>query len=69
LFIACPPIAQHLYYISHQFAGIMIVRPPGRRFMAFELTRASGFQGVDGLSRFRPEGASERGFAIMEVQK
>ncbi|MGC2397361.1 MAG: hypothetical protein WA579_15360, partial [Rhodomicrobium sp.] len=43
--------------------------PPGQRFAASELTRSSGFQGVDGLFRLRPDGTAERGFAIMEVQR
>ena len=41
----------------------------GQRFAANDLTRASGFAGVDGLFRLKPDGTSERGFAVLEVQK
>jgi ABC-type branched-subunit amino acid transport system substrate-binding protein len=42
---------------------------PGQRFTQENLTRASGFAGIDGLFRLRSDGTSERGLAILEVQK
>ena len=42
---------------------------PGKRYSANQLTRARGFSGVDGLFRLLPDGTSERGLAILEVQK
>jgi ABC-type branched-subunit amino acid transport system substrate-binding protein len=42
--------------------------PAGARFAPSELTRASGFNGVDGPLRLLPDGTSERGLAILEVQ-
>jgi len=31
------------------------------------LTNASGFAGIDGVFRFRPEGTNDRGLAVMRV--
>jgi ABC-type branched-subunit amino acid transport system substrate-binding protein len=39
----------------------------GHRFAADVLTNASGFAGIDGLFRFRPDGTNERGLAVMRV--
>jgi len=41
----------------------------GSRYTAEQLTRSNGFSGVDGLFRLRSDGTSQRGFAILEVQK
>lgn len=41
----------------------------GQRFAPAQLTRSSGFAGVDGLFRLLPDGTSERGLAVLEVQK
>jgi ABC-type branched-subunit amino acid transport system substrate-binding protein len=39
----------------------------GQRFTPEVLTSASGFAGIDGLFRFRPDGTNERGLAVMKV--
>jgi ABC-type branched-subunit amino acid transport system substrate-binding protein len=39
----------------------------GQRFAPEVLTNASGFAGIDGLFRFRPDGSNERGLAVMRV--
>jgi len=39
----------------------------GHRFAPDVLTNASGFAGIDGLFRFRPDGSNERGLAVMRV--
>ncbi len=39
----------------------------GQRFSADVLTNPSGFAGIDGLFRFRSDGANERGLAVMRV--
>ena len=31
------------------------------------LTNASGFAGIDGVFRFRPDGTNERGLAVLRV--
>ncbi len=64
-----PPRLASLSYDAVSLAISLSNNPPGRRFVASELTRTSGFQGVDGLFRLLAGGTCERGFAIMEVQK
>jgi ABC-type branched-subunit amino acid transport system substrate-binding protein len=64
-----PPRLASLSYDAVSLAISLSSNPPGQRFAASELTRSSGFQGVDGLFRLRSDGTAERGFAIMEVQK
>ena len=39
----------------------------GQRFSAEVLTNPSGFAGIEGLFRFRPDGTNERGLAVMRV--
>jgi ABC-type branched-subunit amino acid transport system substrate-binding protein len=38
-----------------------------QRFSSEVLTNPSGFAGIDGLFRFRPDGSNERGLAVMRV--
>jgi branched-chain amino acid transport system substrate-binding protein len=38
-----------------------------RRFTAEVLTNNSGFNGIDGLFRFRRDGVNQRGLAVMRV--
>ena len=66
---ATPPRIASLAYdavslavsLSRKSAGASATRRP-------QLTRASGFSGVDGLFRLLPDGTSERGLAILEVR-
>ena len=39
----------------------------GQRFTTEVLLNSSGFAGIDGLFRFRPDGTNERGLAVMRV--
>jgi ABC-type branched-subunit amino acid transport system substrate-binding protein len=39
----------------------------GQRFTSEVLLNSSGFAGIDGLFRFRPDGTNERGLAVMRV--
>jgi Periplasmic binding protein len=39
----------------------------GQRYSSDVLTNPSGFAGIDGLFRFRPDGTNERGLAVMRV--
>ncbi len=41
----------------------------GQRFTPEVLTNSSGFAGIDGLFRFRPDGLNERGLAVLRVDK
>ena len=59
-------------------AGLTVVSPlvaalsrvnsgGGPRFSPEVLTNVSGFTGIDGLFRFRPNGTNERGLAVLRV--
>ena len=38
-----------------------------KRFAPEVLTNASGFTGIDGVFRFRPNGSNQRGLAVLRV--
>jgi branched-chain amino acid transport system substrate-binding protein len=63
-----PPRLASLSYDAVSLAVSLSGNPSGKRFTVAELTRASGFAGVDGLFRLRSDGMSERRFAVLEVQ-
>jgi branched-chain amino acid transport system substrate-binding protein len=64
-----PPRLASLAYDAVSLAVSLSSNPKGKRYTASQLTRAAGFAGIDGLFRLRPDGTSERGFAILEVQR
>ncbi|HDO52323.1 MAG TPA: penicillin-binding protein activator [Rhizobiales bacterium] len=64
-----PPRLASLAYDAVGVAIALSRGKPGRRYATGQLTRARGFAGVDGLFRLLPDGTSERGLAILEVQK
>ena len=56
-----------LGYDAVTLALALAANPAGQRFTPDKLTRGSGFAGVDGLFRLKPDGTCERGLAILEV--
>lgn len=64
-----PPRIASLAYDAVSLAVSLSKRPYGSRYTAGQLTRNSGFAGVDGLFRLRRDGTSERGLAVLEIQK
>lgn len=64
-----PPRLASLAYDAVGIAISLSTEAPGRRYTAQQLTRQRGFAGVDGLFRLLTDGSSERGLAILEVQK
>jgi len=64
-----PPRIASLGYDAVSLAVSLSQNPPGERYSYTQLTRPSGFAGVDGLFRLLPDGTSERGLAILEVQQ
>ncbi len=58
-----------LAYDAVSLAVSLSNNPSGSRYSASQITRASGFAGIDGLFRLMPDGTSERGFSILQVQK
>lgn len=64
-----PPRIASLSYDAVSMAVALSNNPDGNRYNHQQIARASGFAGVDGLFRFNPDGTSQRGFAVLEVQK
>jgi branched-chain amino acid transport system substrate-binding protein len=51
-------------------AALVKTQPdPQQRFSQTVLTNPSGFTGIDGLFRFRPDGTNERGLAVLRVSQ
>jgi ABC-type branched-subunit amino acid transport system substrate-binding protein len=48
-------------------AALVKTQSPQQRFSEAVLTNASGFAGIDGVFRFRPDGPNERGLAVLRV--
>ncbi len=64
-----PPRLATLAYDAVSIS-IALSRAPGpARFAAGNLTKASGFSGVDGAIRLKADGRSERGLAVLEIEK
>ena len=66
---ASPPRIASLAYDAVSLAVSLSGNPPGQRYTVTQLTRASGFSGIDGLFRLLYDGTSERGLAILEVRE
>jgi ABC-type branched-subunit amino acid transport system substrate-binding protein len=64
-----PPRIASVAYDAVGLAIGLSSHPPGQRYTAANLTRPSGFTGVDGIVRFSESGSSQRGLAVLEVQK
>jgi ABC-type branched-subunit amino acid transport system substrate-binding protein len=64
-----PPRLASLAYDAVSLAVSLSQNPPGQRYDMGQLTRASGFAGVDGLFRLLPDGTCERRLAILEVRE
>jgi ABC-type branched-subunit amino acid transport system substrate-binding protein len=68
-FGTAPPRIASVSYDAVSFAIDLSANAPGARFTQANLTRSNGFSGVDGIVRFRADGLSERGLAVVEVQQ
>jgi ABC-type branched-subunit amino acid transport system substrate-binding protein len=66
---AAPPRIASLGYDAISLAVSLSPNTPGQRYTTSQLTRPSGFSGVDGLFRLLLDGTSERGLAILEVRE
>ncbi len=64
-----PPRIASLSYDAVSLAVSLSNSPAGQRYKAGNLTRRSGFAGVDGLFRLRPDGTAERSLSVLEVQR
>jgi ABC-type branched-subunit amino acid transport system substrate-binding protein len=64
-----PPRLASLAYDAVSLAVSLSNNPRGQRYTPQQLTRGSGFAGVDGLFRLLSDGTSERGLAVLQVQR
>jgi ABC-type branched-subunit amino acid transport system substrate-binding protein len=69
LYKRAPPRLATLGYDATALAAILARKPRGNAFTAESLTDPSGFAGVDGIFRFRPDGIVERGLAVLEIER
>jgi ABC-type branched-subunit amino acid transport system substrate-binding protein len=56
-----------LAYDAVALVAALVKTQGAQRFSPEVLTNASGFTGIDGLFRFRPDGTNERGLAVFRV--
>jgi len=63
-----PPRIATLAYDAVALAAALAGAPGGADFSPAAITDPSGFAGVDGVFRFRPDGIAERGLAVVEVE-
>ncbi len=64
-----PPRMASVAFDAVTLAVSLSAEPPGQRFTTANLTRPSGFAGIDGTLRFQANGIAERELAVLEVQK
>ncbi len=64
-----PPRLATLAYDAVSIAIANSRNPGPQRFAPENLTQAQGFSGVDGSIRLKPDGRSERGLAVLEIEK
>lgn len=64
-----PPRLASLAYDAMTLAITLSSGGGQDRYSPASITRAAGFNGVDGFVRFTPDGLSSRGLAVLEVQK
>jgi len=64
-----PPRLASLAYDAVTVVATFVTAPKADRYAAANLTRSSGFTGIDGAFRLLPNGLSERGLAILEMRK
>lgn len=64
-----PPRIATVGYDGVALMAVIARLTNGPNFTAENLTNPTGFAGIDGLFRFLPSGAVERGLAVFEVQR
>ena len=56
-----------LSYDAVALVAALVKTQGQQRFSEAVLTNSSGFAGIDGIFRFRPDGTNERGLAVLRV--
>jgi branched-chain amino acid transport system substrate-binding protein len=69
LYNQAPPRLATLGYDATALAAILARKSRGTAFTPESLADPSGFAGVDGIFRFRPDGLVERGLAVLEIDR
>jgi ABC-type branched-subunit amino acid transport system substrate-binding protein len=67
LYGSSPPQLASLAYDAVSLVALLSPGLPYRRFTDQALTDPNGFAGVDGIFRFRSDGTSERGLAVLTI--
>jgi ABC-type branched-subunit amino acid transport system substrate-binding protein len=62
-----PPRIASLGYDAVALSATLADGTPGRRYTRVAIADPNGFAGIDGIFRFRSDGMTERGLAVMEV--
>ncbi len=62
-----PPRIASLAYDAIALSATLASGAPGRRYTRATIADPNGFAGIDGIFRFRTDGMTERGLAVMEV--
>jgi branched-chain amino acid transport system substrate-binding protein len=62
-----PPRIASLSYDAIALSATLASGSPGRRYTRATIADPNGFSGIDGIFRFRTDGMTERGLAVMEV--
>ena len=62
-----PPRIASLGYDAVALSATLAGGTPGRRYTRTTIGDPNGFAGIDGIFRFRSDGMTERGLAVMEV--
>ena len=62
-----PPRIASLAYDAVALSATLAGGSPGRRYTRNTIADPNGFAGIDGIFRFRSDGMTERGLAVMEV--
>ncbi|MFM9862537.1 MAG: penicillin-binding protein activator [Micropepsaceae bacterium] len=62
-----PPRIASLSYDAIALSATLASGAPGRRYTRANIADPNGFSGIDGIFRFRTDGMTERGLAVMEV--
>jgi len=62
-----PVRAAALAYDAVALVAALVKTQGAQRFSEAVLTNSSGFAGIDGIFRFRPDGINERGLAVLRV--
>lgn len=62
-----PPRIASLAYDAVALSATLADGTPGKRYTRVAIADPNGFAGIDGIFRFRSDGMTERGLAVMEV--